>query len=121
MIELEKIAGDMWSDEPNTHVIVHEDWDYPGHAPGFYVRDEDGDVGVYPTFAEAFERAQEEWGEVTLAPANRLRAEIEEGRTGEIGHFLLEYLADYGAVGIDARALARRVFERIGGDEEARG
>lgn len=113
MIELEKIAEDMWSDEPNTHVIVHEGWDYPGHAPGFYVRDEDGDVGIRPTFDEAFELAQAEWGEVTLAPANRLARNIAEGRADEVGHFLLEYLADHGAVGIDVQALATLVFARV--------
>lgn len=113
MIELELIADDLWSDEANTHVIVHEDWSHSLHTPGFYVRDENGDVGVAGNLGAALMLARAAWGEVTLAPANRLRETIETGRADEVGLFLLEYLAAHGAVGIDAQALARRVFERV--------
>lgn len=43
----------------------------------------------------------------------RLHDEIEDGRTGEIMDFLIEHLATYGTEGIDTRALARRIYERI--------
>lgn len=122
MIELEKVYGDdpatdrgeLWSNAEQTHVISKEDGRW-------YVRDEHGDLGSYPTLAAAFEYLQvsQVWGEVTLAPANRLCRDIADGRADEAGHFLLEYLADYGAVGIDVQALAKQVFERIGADEEA--
>lgn len=46
-------------------------------------------------------------------PAQRLVEDIEHGRTHAIEGYLLEYLAEYGTEGIDAQALARRVFERI--------
>lgn len=48
---------------------------------------------------------------------DRLVEEIEHGRTGEIGDFLLQHLADYGPEGLDVQALARRVFERYEEDE----
>lgn len=121
MIELQKVEtpedptgfyGEVWTNEANTHVIAQEDGRW-------FVRDESGTLGDYPTFSSAFEFARLAWGEVTLAPASRLRETIEDGRADEVGHFLLEYLADHGAVGIDVQALARRVFERVGDDEEA--
>lgn len=120
MIELERVyadepetdRGELWSNAEQTHVLSKEDEQY-------WVRDENGDVGVANDLAKALELAQAEWGEVTLAPANRLAQNIAEGRAGEVGHFLLEYLADFGAVGIDVQALAQQVFERIGADEEA--
>lgn len=46
-------------------------------------------------------------------PANRLRNDIETGPTHSIERYLLEYLAEYGTAGIDAQALAQRVFERL--------
>jgi hypothetical protein len=120
MIELERAyvdepetdRGELWSNPEQTHVISKEDGQY-------WVRDEAGERGAFDDFAQAFAAAEKAWGEVTLAPANRLRRDIAEGRADEIGHFLLEYLADYGAVGIDVQALARQVFERVGADEEA--
>lgn len=113
MIELEKtdnidptdFYGTLWTDESNEHVIAEE-------GGLFYVRDENGSSGGFGTFDEAFADAVDLWTDVTLAPANRLRVDIELGRTDEIGHFLLEYLATYGAVGIDVQALANRVFVR---------
>lgn len=112
MIELERLADDMWSDEPNAHVIVHEDWSHSLHQPGFYVRDEDGDVGVATDFAGALLLARAAWGEVTLAPANRLARDIADGRADEVGQFLIEYLAEHGAVGIDAHSLANLVLAK---------
>lgn len=108
--------GQVWHDVGFRHVIVEETADtarIDGDGPGFYVRDEESELGPFRTLAGAFAAAERQWGEVTLAPANRLRAEIEDGRTGEIGDFLLMYLAEYGTAGIDAQALAQRVFERI--------
>lgn len=128
MIELERMEdpifeGRVWTDAANEHVLVLETEDtyrYGSGGPGWYVRDENAERGPVRTFAEAFDIAEELWtDEVSLAPANRLRQEIEQGRADEIGHFLLEYLADYGTAGIDAKALATRVFERVGADEEA--
>lgn len=130
MIELERIEdpifeGRTWTNESNTHVIIEETEDtyrYGSGGPGWYVRGENAERGPVRTFAEAFDLAEELWtDEVSLAPANRLRAEIAEGRADEVGHFLLEYLADHGAVGIDVQALANQVFARVGGDEEAWG
>lgn len=125
MIELSNVTAldapegtELWSDEDNWHVIVLET-EETYRSAGWYVRDENGERGPLDDFAQAFDAAQKAWGEVTLLPANRLRADIETGRADEVGHFLLEYLADYGAVGIDAQALAKRVFERIGADDEA--
>lgn len=114
MIELEKVYGDepetdrgeLWSNAEQTHVISKEDGQY-------WVRDENGDVGVANDLATALDLAQAEWTEVTLAPANRLCHNIAFGRADEVGEFLLEYLADYGAVGIDVQALANLVFARI--------
>lgn len=114
MIELERrqhndptgFYGAFWTDEANEHVIAEEGGQY-------WVRDENGDVGVANDLATAFDLATAEWGEVALADANRLRRNVEEGRSGEVDYFLLEYLAAYGTAGIDAQALARRVFERI--------
>lgn len=129
MIELERIEdpifeGRTWTDAANEHVIVHEtERFYRGvnGEPGWYVRDVEGEHDRFDTFAQAFDYVNdpEVWGEVTLAPANRLRRDIAEGRADEVGHFLLEYLADFGAVGIDAQELAQQVFARVGNDEEA--
>lgn len=51
-----------------------------------------------------------------MTPEQRIQWTVENGRLDEIGDLLLEFIADYGADGIDAGRLARRVFERI--DEE---
>ena len=113
MITLERVTPDMWTDEANTHVIVHEWWEHSQHAPGFYVRDEDGERGPFRSFAEAFNAAEMLWapvGDVELGPARRLRRDVAEGRADEVGHFLLEYLAEYGAVGIDVKDLAENVL-----------
>ena len=125
MIELSNVTAldapegtELWSDEDNRHVIVLET-EETYRSAGWYVRDENGDVGRAADLGKALMLARATWGEVTLAPANRLRETIETGRADEIGHFLLEYLADHGSVGIDPQALAKRVFERIGADEEA--
>lgn len=120
MIELKRVedvrdpsTGELWSDETNEHVISQE-------GGRWFVRDEEGGSQGWDTFAQAFADAQDLWLDVvTLEPANRLRRVIAEGRADEVGHFLLEYLADYGAVGIDVQALAQQVFQRVGADEEA--
>lgn len=118
MIELEReqhddptgFYGVLWTDEANEHVIAEEDG-------RFYVRDESGTLGAFSTLAKAVDYVNdpEVWGEVTLAPANWLRVEIERCRPGEIGRFVLEYLAEYGTAGIDPQALARRASERVKG------
>lgn len=119
MIELERDESqdiEVWADGEFEHVIVQETVDtfrLGGPGPGWYVRDVDGEEGAFPTLERALVAARIRWVEVSLAPANRLRQEIAEGRADEVGNFLLEYLATYGPVGIDAQALARRVFERI--------
>lgn len=113
MIELEhqdhddptSFYGVLWTDETNEHVIAEE-------GGLFYVRDENGERGAYDTFEQAFTAAQKAWGEVTLAPANRVTRNIAEGRSGEVSDYLLEYLAAYGAVGIDVQVLANLVFVR---------
>lgn len=119
MIELERqtidedptgFYGALWTDEPNEHVIAEEDG-------LFYVRDENGSSFGFRTFELAFAYAQDLWPEVTLAPANRVARDIAEGRADEVGQFLLEYLAEYGAVGVDVQALAQQVFARIEEDE----
>ena len=46
----------------------------------------------------------------------RLIDVIENGRTGEIGDFLLMHLADWGPGNLDVGHLARRVFESIEDD-----
>jgi hypothetical protein len=105
---------ELWHDVEYRHVIVREDWEHSLHAPGWYVRDEHIELGAFGTFGEALAVAQAAWGtEVTLAPANRLRAAVEVEDENDVGTYLLEYLATYGTVGIDAQALAVRVFERI--------
>jgi hypothetical protein len=126
MIELQRDESQdirVWADSDFSHVIVEEaeeTYRYGSGGPGWYVRDENGERGPSRTFAEAFDIAEELWDdEVSLAPANRLRRDIADGRADEVGHFLLEYLADHGAVGIDVQALAQQVFARVGADEEA--
>lgn len=119
MIELDRVENqhgeqdvELWADSEYLHVIVREDWEHSLHAPGWYVRDEDAEEGSFDTFGEAFETAERMWGEVTLAPARRLLVDIAEGRADEVGQSLLEYLAAYGAVGIDVQALAEQVCAR---------
>ena len=116
---LDSLAGEeFWSDETNEHVIARETEEtvrYDGDGPGWYVRDEVREMGPFDDFAQALAEAEGVWREVTLAPANRLRDAIEVEDENDVGTYLLEYLATYGAVGIDAQALARRVFERIEG------
>lgn len=51
-------------------------------------------------------------------PEQRLVEDIEQERSHSLGHALLEYIATYGTDKIDAQALARRVFERMEGDDE---
>lgn len=121
MIELERDESQdtqVWADANFSHVIVEETEDTVRvdipMAPGFYVRDEDGAAGPWPTLDSALEAAHSQWGDaVALAPALRLERDVAVGRAGEVGDFLLEYLATYGAVGIDARELAQQVFARI--------
>ena len=48
-----------------------------------------------------------------MTPQQRIVHEVENERPREIGHYLLEHLAAHGTHGIDAQALARRVFERM--------
>lgn len=114
MIELELTDRDLWSDTEGLHVIIHQDWTtYEGLGPGWFVRDENRELGPYAELAHAFTASELIWGEVSLAPANRLRDEIENGDECDAGNYLLEYLATYGTAGIDAQALAARVFARI--------
>ncbi|HTF49494.1 MAG TPA: hypothetical protein VK735_18785 [Pseudonocardia sp.] len=119
MIELERDESQwhiqVWADKDFFHVIVQETEDTYryGSAPGWYVRDKNSERGPFGDFDHALTVANLHWGEVTLVPANRLRRDIEIGRTDEIGHFLLEYLATYGSVGIDVQELASQVFDRI--------
>jgi hypothetical protein len=119
MIILERVTsedfpGQVWTDESNTHVIVEETADTVRvdipMAPGFYVRDEDGEHGRYSTLGLALEFARFVWGPVELGPARRLRRNVTEGRADEVAQFLLEYLAEYGTVGIDVRDLAENVL-----------
>jgi hypothetical protein len=122
MIELERDESqdiEVWGDVEFMHVIVRETAETFPHSspgPGFYVRDEAGERGPFDTLEQAFVAAEKAWGEVTLAPANRLRRDLDIGRADEIGDFLLEYLAEYGAVGIDPQALAQQVFARAEDD-----
>lgn len=116
MIELDLVYGDepetdrgeLWSNTEQTHVISEEDG-------RFHIRDEAGDLGSYPTLADAFDYLMDSqvWGEVTLAPANRLRHNIDVEDECDGMQYLTQYLATYGTAGIDAQALARRVFERL--------
>jgi hypothetical protein len=119
MIELERDESQdiqVWADADFRHVIVQE----PGTtlveylAPGWYVRDEGGEYGPYGDLAEALVAAQGIW-DVTLAPANRLRRDIEDGDENDGMQHLTEYLAEHGTVGIDPQALAQRIFERLEG------
>jgi hypothetical protein len=48
-----------------------------------------------------------------MSPAERVEWEVKNGRLDEIGDMLLMHLAHYGTDGIDAQALAQRVWERI--------
>jgi hypothetical protein len=116
MIELERTEPDLWITADEFYAIVELTSDIPAlnyQGPGFYVRDNEGDVGPFRTLDEALHAAELRWGEVTLAPANRLRRNIDVEDECDAGNYLLEYLAYYGTAGIDAQALARRVFERI--------
>lgn len=118
MIELERGESQdiqVWADSDFRHVIVRETegtYRYGSGGSGYYVRDEIGEVGPYLSLGEAFEMAQDRWGEVTLAPANRLARNLAEGREHAVADYLLEYLAKYGAVGIDVQALAQLVMTR---------
>lgn len=122
MIELDRDDSQdiqVWADSDFSHVIVQETeetYRFGSGGPGWYVRDEDGEHGPFNTFEQALFAADDLWLEISLAPANRLRRDIEIGRTDEIGHFLLDYLAAYGAVGIDPQELAAQVFARIEND-----
>jgi len=121
MIELERddsqdFGGTVWHDANYSHVIVYETestYRFDGGGPGWYVRDEDGEVGPFNTFEQALYAADDRWFEIALGPANRLVIDIESSRSDEAGQFLLEYLAEYGPVGIDAQALAQLVFARV--------
>lgn len=122
MIELERdesgdFPGQVWANSGFTHVIVEETENtcrIDGPGPGWYVRDENGESGPFIDLADAFRAAQVHWGmDVTLAPANRLRRDIEDGDEEDGMQWLVEYLATYGTAGIDAQRLAVRVFERI--------
>jgi hypothetical protein len=121
MITLERVTGEdfpgqVWSNDANTHVIVEETeetYRFDSAGPGWYWRDEDGESNRFDTLDAALQDARRQWGEIALGPAMRLSRNIAEGRADEVGHFLLEYLAEYGAAGIDAQALANRVFARI--------
>jgi hypothetical protein len=120
MIELERDESQdiqVWADSDFSHVIVEETPDtyrFDGGAPGFWVRYEEGEDGPFPSLDVALIEARETWDdEVTLAPANRLRRDIEDGDENDGMQWLVEYLATYGTAGIDAQALAQRVFERI--------
>jgi hypothetical protein len=122
MIELDRVENqygeqdvELWADNEYLHVIVHEDWANESHGSGWYVRDESGELGVYPSLGDAFDylRTSQVWGEVTLAPARRLIADMTYEDETDAGRYLLEYLATYGAVGIDPQALAKLAFARL--------
>jgi hypothetical protein len=114
MIELERVYtnesetdyGELWSNAEQTHVISKEDGQY-------WIRDENGDVGVANDLAKAFDLAQAEWGDVSLAPANRLARNLAEEDENDGMQYLTEYLAQYGTVGIDAQALANLLLTRL--------
>lgn len=120
MIELERdtedphFPGEVWASHDHMHVIVQETESTVrrGSEPGWYVRDTNGERGPYDAFDQAFAAAQKAWGEVSLAPANRLARNLAEGREHAVADYLLEYLAEYGAVGIDVQALAQLVMTR---------
>lgn len=121
MIELERddsgdFPGQVWHDVEYRHVIVQETADtapLTSGGPGWYVRDENGETGPYVDLADAFTAASARWGEVTLAPANRLVLNMTYEDETDAGRYLLEYLATYGAVGIDPQALANLAFARL--------
>lgn len=125
MITLERVTsedfpGQVWTDESNTHVIVEETegtYRFDSAGPGWYWRDEDGESNRFDTLNEALQDAVRQWGEVSLAPANRLRRDVAEGRADEVGQFLLEYLAEYGAIGIDVQVLAELVLIKQSGED----
>ena len=48
-----------------------------------------------------------------LAAVEQLHRDL-DGRADEVGQFLLEYLAAWGADGIDVQALAQRVIDAPG-------
>lgn len=118
MIELERDESQdiqVWADVEFAHVIVHETEDtyrYGSGGPGWYVRDENGEHGPFNTFEQALYAADDLWIEISLAPANRLARNLAEGREHAVADYLLEYLAKYGAVGIDVQALAQLVMTR---------
>ena len=108
--------SEVWADADLSHVIVHETEAFDrgvSGEPGWYVRDEDGEEGPFPTLDLALEAAHLRWGGVSLAPANRLRRDIEDGDENDGMRWLVEYLATYGTADIDAQELARRVSERL--------
>jgi len=113
MIELELVfdedpaadRGQLWSNTEQTHVISKEDAQY-------WVRDENGNVGVANDLSTALDLAQAEWGDVTLAPANQLVRDMKANRY-DAARFLVEYLADYGAAGIDVQALANLALDGV--------
>jgi hypothetical protein len=119
MIELERDGSQdiqVWADSDYSHVIVQETEDtyrFDSGGPGWYVRDENGELGPFNTFEQALFAADDRWLEISLAPANRLRRDIAEGRAHSVAQYLLEYLAEYGAVGIDVQALANLVLTRL--------
>jgi hypothetical protein len=96
---------ELWQDADQSHVISRE-------GDGWYIRDESGELGAYPSLAAALDYLQvsQVWGPVELGPARRLRRNVTEGRADEVAQFLLEYLAEYGTVGIDVRDLAENVL-----------
>lgn len=113
MIELERDDDNFWSDKHGLHVIVRVQRSIDDR-PGFYVRDYNGgERGPFVDLTDALTVAEAAWGEVTLAPANRLRRDIEDGDEDDGMQWLVEYLAEYGTAGINAQALAQRVFERL--------
>jgi hypothetical protein len=121
MIELERdesgdFPGQVWHDANFSHVIVLETEDtvrFDGDGPGWYVRDEVREMGPFNTFEQALYAADDVWREVTLAPANRLARNLAEEDENDGMQYLTEYLAEYGAVGIDAQALANLVLTRL--------
>jgi len=121
MIILERVIdpsfpNEVWTDDVNRHVMVCElenTFRYGSGGPGWYIRDEVGEVGPYLSFDEALEMASSRWGAVALGPALRLEKDLAQARVDEGMQFLVEHLAEYGAVGIDVKALAEQVLTRI--------
>jgi hypothetical protein len=123
MIILERVTGSdwpgvTWTDDVNAHVIVLETDETVRvdilMEPGWYLRDEDGETGPWPSLDDALTEAEFQWGDaVALGPCARLVRDLHDARPGEGAlRQLVEHLADYGPGGIDVQALAELVLRK---------